>query len=75
MYTVRPLIVSICGILVSDTQGPIKAMAIRRVDLECGILNGRERRTKEARDTIHLYHRLSFVLQQALSQLSQHYLC
>lgn len=63
-----------CGILSSDTQASIKIMVVRRVDLQDDVLTGRARVATEGREVVRLHCRFSFMLQQTLSQRTQHHL-
>ena len=74
-YSLPPLAISMCGTLGADTQALIKAMAVRRVDLQEPMLTGQARAAAEGRETAHLHRRFSFTLQQALSQRTRFHLC
>lgn len=54
--------------LASDTQGLIKAMTFRSIELQDGMPTGRARAAPKGRETAHLRHHFLFVLQHALSQ-------
>lgn len=73
-YTLLLLAVSMYGILGSDMQALVKAMAVRCVDLLCNMPTGRTRAAAEGRETAHLHCCLSFMLQHTLSQRIRHHL-
>lgn len=66
MYAPLQLAVPMCGILGSDTQAMIKAMAVILVDFQAGLQTGQARAAAEGREMAYIRHRFSFVLQQVL---------
>lgn len=71
-YTLLALVMSICGILGSDTQAFITAVAVRCIDLQDGVPTGRACAAAEGPKMAQLRRCFSFVLQQVLSQRIRH---
>ena len=74
-YSLLPLAMSTCGDVGSDVHALIKELAIRRVQHRSETYSNESQHLAEGTEVARLRRRFSFVLQQALSFRTRHYLC
>ena len=74
-YSFLPLALSTCGDVGSDVHALIKELAIRRVQHRSETYSNESQHLAERTELARLRRRFSFVLQQALSFRTRHYLC
>ena len=74
-YYPLPLAMSTCGDAGSDVYALIKELAIRRVQHRSETYSNESQHLAEGTEVARLRRRFSFVLQQALSFRTRHYLC
>ena len=74
-YSLLPLAMSTCGDVGSDVHALIKELAIRRVQHRSETYSNESQHLAEGTEVARLRRRFSFVLQQALSFCTRHYLC
>ena len=74
-YSLLPLAMSTCGDVGSDVHALIKELAIRRVQHRSETYSNDSQHLAEGTEVARLRRRFSFVLQQALSFRTRHYLC
>ena len=74
-HSLLPLAMSTCGDVGSDVHALIKELAIRRVQHWSETYSNESQHLAEGIEGVRLRRRFSFVLQQALSFRTRHYLC